>query len=128
MNRTFASVVFAAVLASTSFAATAQAQQTPEKLTKRQLQSLIATAKTPAEHTRIAQYYQAKAQDGLAQSKMHEEMAAQYKANPLASSSKFATGTVNHCEYLAQHLKENAAQMQKLAQEHEQMALDAAGK
>jgi hypothetical protein len=45
-----------------AFGQTISSQQTkPEHLSKRQLNSLIATAKTPAEHQRIAQYYQAKA-------------------------------------------------------------------
>ena len=96
-----------------------------EKLTNQQLLSLIASAKTPAEHRRIAEYYHAKAQDYLAQSAEHEEQAEAYKKNPMTSSSKFATGTVNHCEYFSQSFKEMAAKMQELADMHEQMAKEA---
>jgi hypothetical protein len=125
MNRTIATLSFATVLAFTSFAATAQTQPNAGDLNKQQLLSLIASAKTPAEHIRIAQYYGAKAQDYLAQSKEHAQMAEEFKKNSVTTSSKFSTGTVNHCEYLAQNFKQKADQMQKLEQEHEQMAKDA---
>jgi hypothetical protein len=52
-------------------------------------------------------------------------MAEEFKKNSVTTSSKFSTGTVNHCEYLAQNFKQKADQMQKLEQEHEQMAKDA---
>lgn len=119
------SSVFAAVLV---LASTAQAQQNTDKLSKQQLSALIANAKTPVEHERIAQYYSAKAQDDLAQAKEHEQMAQQFKSNSVTSSSKYAAGTVNHCEYLAQQLGQNAAAMQKLQQQHEQMAAEAGQK
>jgi Tfp pilus assembly protein FimT len=126
MKRTLAVLSFVLVLAATAFAQTTQAQKA-EKLSKQQLLSLIATAKTPVEHSRLAAYYTAEAQDYLAQSSEHGQMAAEYKKNPTINSSKFATATVNHCEYLAQHFKENAMKMQELAHEHELMA-DEAGK
>jgi hypothetical protein len=128
MNRTFVSLSFAAVLAFTSFAVTAQAQPNSDNLSKQQLVSLIASAKTPAEHLRIAEYYGAKAQDDLAQSKEHAQMAEQFKSNPLTNSSKFSTGTVNHCEFMAQNFKQKAEQMQQLEQQHEQMAREAGQK
>jgi hypothetical protein len=128
MSRTIVSFAFAAVLAFTSFAAMAQAQPSSDNLSKQQLLSLIVSAKTPAEHIRIAQYYGAKAQDYLAQSKEHAQMAEAFKQNSLTSSSKFSTGTVNHCEFLAQNFKQKAEQMQKLEREHEQMAKEAGQK
>jgi superoxide dismutase len=106
----------------------AQTQPSSDNLSKQQLLSLISSAKTPAEHIRIAQYYGAKAQDYLAQSKEHAQMAEQFKSNSLTSSAKFSAGTVNHCEFLAQNLKQKAEQMQKLAAEHEQMAREAGQK
>jgi hypothetical protein len=71
------------VITAAAFGQTTSAQQSkPEHFSKRQLNTLIAAARTPAEHQRIAQYYQAKAQDYLAQAKEHEQMLAAYKANP----------------------------------------------
>lgn len=95
------------------------------KMGKQQLLSLIATAKTPAEHRRIAEYYEAEAKSYLAQAKEHEDLAAAYKKNPITSSSKYATGTLNHCDYFAHSFKDDAAKMQELAEMHEQMAKDA---
>jgi hypothetical protein len=114
------------VMTVAAFGQTASTPQSkPEHLGKRQLNTLIATAKAPAEHQRIAQYYEAKAQDYLAQSKEHEQMVAAYKANSSLSNNKNRASTISHCEYFAQTFKDLAAKSQELAQLHEQMAKDA---
>jgi hypothetical protein len=79
----------------------------------------------PAEHQRIAQYYQAKAQDYLAQAKEHEQMVAAYKANSSLSTNKNRASTISHCEYFVQTFRDLAAKSQELAQLHEQMAKEA---
>jgi hypothetical protein len=128
MNRTIVVLSSIFVFALIAFASTAQAQQNSADLSKQQLATLIASAKTPAEHTRIAQYYGAQAQADLALSQEHAQMADQFEKNSVTSSSKFTTGTVNHCAYLAASYKQSAAKMQKLEQEHEQMAKEAGQK
>ena len=100
----------------------------PEHLSKGQLNSLISTAKTPAEHHRIAQFYLARAQDYLAQSKEHEAMVAAYKSNPTLVNNKNQASTINHCEYFVQTFKDLAAKSQELAQLHEVMATEAGQK
>jgi hypothetical protein len=113
------------VMTAAAFGQTTSAQQTkPEHFSKGQLNTLIATAKTPAEHQRIAQYYQAKAQDYLAQAKEHEQMVAAYKANP-SLTAKSQASTINHCEYFVQTFNDLAAKSQELAQLHERMAKEA---
>jgi len=65
MKRTFAilSVLSLALAVNTvAFGATSSTPK-PEHLTKQQLNTLISTARTSADHERIAQYYQAKAAD-----------------------------------------------------------------
>src|SRR5579864_9521395 len=110
------------VVTATAFGQTPSAQQTkPEHFSKRQLNTLITAARTPAEHQRIAQYYQAKSQDYLAQAKEHEQMVAAYKANP-SLTAKSQASTLNHCEYFVQTFKDLAAKSQELAQLHVQMA------
>jgi hypothetical protein len=106
---------------------TASQPKTP-KISDQQLLTLIATAKTPAEHQRLADYYKAQANSYLAQSKQHEAQAEAYKKNPMTSSSKFEKGTVDHCDYVAKSFKDDAAKVQELADMHEQMAKDAAQK
>ncbi len=127
MKRTLALLSVSLILAVASIAQTTPAVKA-EKLSKPQLLSLIATAHTPAEHERIANYYDARARDFLAQSAEHAQMAAEYRKNPMISSSKWATGTINHCEYLAQSLKNDAVKMQELAQLHREMAASAGQK
>ena len=112
------------VITVAGFGQTASAQQTkPEHFSKRQLNTLIASAKTPAEHQRIAQYYQAKAQDYLAQAKEHEQMLTAYNANP-SIGGKARPFLVDHCKYFSKELKDMAIKSQELAQLHEQMAND----
>lgn len=127
MKRSIAILSFALALV---FTVSSQAQSTAngQKLSEKQLLSLISTAQTPADHTRIAEYYQAQATAFLAESKEHEQMAAAYRRNSATNNSKFATGTVNHCEYIAQSLKKDADQAQDLAKLHEHMAKEATQK
>ena len=95
-------------------------------LSKDQLSALIATAKTPAEHLRIAMFYKSQAQQYLALSKQHEMMLASYKSNSALSNSKNQASTTNHCAYLVQKFNALAASNIALAQSHENMATEAA--
>jgi len=125
MKRIFGILSLTFVLAIAAVAQpSATIQNQPEKLGKKQLLSLIATAKTAADHRRIANYYEAKAQDYLDQSKEHEKMAEHYKSSGL-NSPKWASNSVGHCEYSAKYLQETGLKTQKLASLHEQMAMDA---
>ncbi len=114
------------VMTATTFAQTPSAQQAkPEHLSMRQLNALIVSARTPAEHLRIAKYYQAKALDYLAQATEHQQMVAAYKANSSLSNDKNRASTIDHCEYYVRAFKDLAVKTQELAQLHEQMAQDA---
>jgi len=121
------SFTFFVTLSSLIPAFSAVAQSQPEKLSKHQLQSLIATARTPAEHERIAHYYEAKAQFDLAEADQQQQLAEQFRANPVTDSAKFVIGNVNHSEYEAQKFRQDAAKYQALAREQEQMAERAPG-
>jgi Tfp pilus assembly protein FimT len=124
MKRMIAILSVVLAFTATVYAQAPEAQQN-ENLSKKQLNSLIATAKTPAQHQRIAHYYSAQSDSYLAQSKEHAQMAEGYKANPAINNGKFSRGTVGHCEYLAQSFKEMSTKAGELAQMHEQMAKDA---
>jgi|SRR5271166_1277580 len=129
MKRTFAvfSVLsLAFVMTVAAFGQTPSTQQPkPEHLSKQQLNTLIATAKTAAEHESIAQYYQAKALDYLAQAKEHEAMVAAYKANSTLSNDKNQASTISHCEYFVTTFKALTDNSQDLAALHERMAKEA---
>ena len=116
------SLVFVMTLTVSGYAITTS--QTPDHLSKKQLSALVATAKTPAEHERIANYYRVQANDDLVQSRYHAGMATQFKTNPVASNSKFSRQTVDHCAYLAQSLKDQSVKAENLARQHDEMAKD----
>ena len=96
-------------------------------LGKSELNTLIATAKTPAQHERIAQDYRSQAQNYLAQAKEHAAMVAAYKASP-NTTSKNQAATINHCEYFVAKFTGLAVKSQQLAAMHEQMASGAQNK
>jgi hypothetical protein len=126
MKRTIAILSLVFVLTVAAFAQAAPASQPkPEHFSKQQLNTLIATAKTPAEHERIAQYYRAKAQDYLTQAKEHEGMVAAYKSNSSISTNKNRASTISHCEYFATTFKALADNSQEMATLHERMAQEA---
>src|ERR1035441_7650412 len=106
MKRTITILSLVFVLTVAAFAQVAPTPQPkPEHLSKQQLNTLIATAKTPAEHERIAQYYTATAVDYLAQAKEHEAMVAAYKGNSSLSNDKNQASTISHCEYFVTKFK-----------------------
>jgi hypothetical protein len=103
----------------TAFSQTASAADT---LSKAQVNTLAATAKTPAEHQRLADYYQAQAQSYLAQADEHKAMIAGYKANP---STKHQASEITHCANLVTSLTDLAAKSAEQAKLHQQMANEA---
>jgi hypothetical protein len=107
------------------FAAFSQTTFAQEKLSKGEVNRLIATAKTPAEHQRLADYYNAEAKRYQAQVDEHNAMIAAYKANP---SSKHQASLLTHCENLVSDFKDISTKSGELAQMHQQMANEAAGK
>jgi hypothetical protein len=129
MKRTFAALSILSLAFVMTVAAFGQNASTPqsklESLSRQQLNTLIATATTPAEHERIANFYEAKAQDYRAQAQEHESMIAAYKANSSLSTDKNQASTINHCEYFVTKFNALADNSQELATLHERMAKDA---
>jgi hypothetical protein len=122
LNLATALILFALALSSlTSGSFAAEKQQT---LSKKELMVLLKTAKEPADHRRIAEYYRQQAQRLNAESKYHEEMGSIYKEHPLPYEGKFAYGTVglSHCRYWAELDTKQAQQAEALAALHEDMA------
>lgn len=93
-------------------------------LSKKQLSELVATAKTAADHRKLAEHYRAAAAKHEAEAKEHVELAAKYKANPTISESKRpgAPDTASHCLTFAEHCRKQAAIMSEMAAMHEEMA------
>jgi 3-oxoacyl-(acyl-carrier-protein) synthase len=121
MKRTLAVLSLVFVLAIAANSQSTNPQQ-PAKLGKKQMAALVANAKTPADHARLASYYTAQAQNDMDEAQFHEQMAGNFHDSAVASSDKFATGTIKHCLYIHDRLKVEAAKMRALAQRQEQMA------
>jgi len=93
-----------------------------EQLTPHQLASLAASAKTNAEHQRIANFYRAQADKLLAESDEHVRMATAFRANSATNNDKQVFSTGNHCAYLTKTLKAKADKVRAIAADHERMA------
>jgi hypothetical protein len=96
-------------------------------LSKKQLKGLIANANTPADHERIAKYYDAEAARYEADSKQHEDEASYYAGHqhPTAeghSPNNYPQYMLNHCPQIAAKLKEAAQEARALAAGHREMA------
>jgi len=99
-----------------------QAQDSTSKvtLTKKQLKDLIANAKEPADHEKLAAYYRQEAAQLRQDSKDHQAAAKIY-SNVGATKPGVANGAP-HCDKLAQLDSEEANEADGLAKMHEEMA------
>ena len=91
---------------------------------KKELKTLIATAKTPAQHRRIASYYREQAQRLTEAAKSHDAMAEGNQGRPLSFKPKHPYGVLGISQYhywAEQDLKE-AKKAEGLAVRHEDMA------
>jgi hypothetical protein len=126
-NVTFLLMVTVLSLAALGAASRARGQETKSKLTSKQLQSLIATAKTPEDHQKIAAYYRDMAAEAKANAAEHEKDLAAYNENPSTHPlAKASGGPAAHCRTLIRLYNDEAKEDLAMAEEHEQMAKDAA--
>jgi hypothetical protein len=94
--------------------------------------TLVATAKTPADHRRIAAYFDQEANRMEDEARDHEYLAGVYRKSPSTSGGGKQSGagsmfrTAEHCESVAKSLRKAAQSLRELAAEHEQMAQDIA--
>ncbi|MGC4049116.1 MAG: hypothetical protein QM757_06325 [Paludibaculum sp.] len=99
-----------------------------ELSTSKEVMAPSAKGLSPAEHSRLAQYYLAKAERHEAEAVQHEVLAVEYTRHPQVSAAKhpMAPNSAEHCRYYAQHCHKAAAEMRSLAQQHEAQARTAA--
>jgi hypothetical protein len=127
----FAVLSLAFVATASAFGQTAKSQQSasPEKITQRQINQLIATAKTPEDHQRIAEYYQEQAQQYALESQADAKKIEAYKRSPYlnscmmcVSSSYSLEAAVRSLRLSKQIAEDRAAKLQELAAQQEQMS------
>ena len=90
------------------------------KLTDKQVRALITSAKTAADHNKLACYYRSEAKAEEKKAKYHEEMGELYK-----SSSNAKHDMTTHCKQFAEEARKAAEADNQLAEEHEKMAMEA---
>jgi len=84
------------------------------------LDKMISSAKTPAEHEAIAAEYKRQADAAKAEAAMHVEMGAAYKKAGGSMTGKLHFDT--HCDNLVNLYKKIAKEDEALAKAHEEMA------
>jgi len=92
--------------------------------TKKELKTAITSAKTPADHQRIAAYYQKQADNMLAEAKQHDELAVLYGKSQNPQAERVGKNA-EYCKYFAEYARKAAQQDQELAKMHEEMATQA---
>lgn len=122
--RATASVLVLALLASIAAGVGGAAEQQKAMLSNKELKALVASAKTPADHLKLARHYAAMAERHESDANEHAALAAEYRKAPRASESKrpMSPDTAAHCEYYAQHCRKAAQEMRAMAKAHEDMA------
>ena len=118
--KTFLTILVSGLVLSVAGLAVGPAQP----LTNKEVKQLIATASTPADHMRLATYFQLKAEKLESGAKEHAGMALHYRAHPTASETKLpgSAPTAAHCEWLSQDMAKAANQARTLAGDQRTMA------
>ena len=84
----------------------------------------VQSAKNPADHEGIAQFYEKQAADATAKAAEHRKMGQAYKGlSGTATGKGYATSAMpQHCEALAKDFDSEAKNFQAMAEAHRQLA------
>ena len=100
--------------------------------TKKQAKALVASAKTPEDHMKVAAYFNQEADRMEEDAKQHADLAQVYRRKPYTTAvgeKQSGTGsifrTAEHCDSSAKSLRDAAKSLRELAAEHELMAKEA---
>lgn len=96
----------------------------PQKMSNKDLHTLIERAKTSADHRKLADYYSALANEYQIESKEHTAMAEAYAKNPTIQEMKNPGGaaTAGHCRFFASKYKEMSETARTMSTMHADMA------
>lgn len=86
--------------------------------------ALVANAKTPADHEKLAAHFRTEATRLAAGAKEHEQLAGIYAKSPSAHDVKHPNSpeTASHCRTLAELYGKAAKEAEAMAAAHDQMA------
>ena len=132
--RTVRMAVFSATLALfgaaslPSWAADKPPMKNGPVMTAKDARALIATAKTPKDHLKLAQYFNQQADQYEAEARDHDEMIEAYRKSPTTRAEKTpgGVGTIEHCEFFAKSNREMSKALHEMGAAHEEMAKEAA--
>jgi hypothetical protein len=112
------------VLLSGAFSSSLWAIAPEGLLPKTEVRALVASAKSKADHMKLARHFQATALQMEAQAQEHQELVKEYRRNPTGDEQKHpgSARTASHCEYFAEHMAKAAREARLLAAGHERMA------
>ena len=100
------------------------AAQTPASPSKKELKTLLATAKTSADQERLAAYYRDKAQQLRAKAQEFSAQADYLATQPATIESKqgISCNCTSHYRYFSKLYAQEAKDAETLAAEHDQLA------
>jgi hypothetical protein len=97
-----------------------------ETLSKKELHSLIRTAKTAQDHQKLAEYYRQQAEFFTEERADHVQMAKDYADNPMTHRPSKFPDPSRHCRELVSYYAEQAKHATALAEYHDGMASEVA--
>lgn len=114
------------VLALTAAPLPAQTTKAP-RLTSKEVVALIQNAKTPADHEKLAAYYDQTAAELEEKAEEHKELAAAYKRMPTPGNPRIPSPArpISHCENIAANAGKAAAEARSMAEHHRMLAREA---
>jgi hypothetical protein len=120
--RTHVALVLALVLSASTVAVAGQ--DSKDLLEPKQVEQLVETAHTAADHQKLSRHYAALAAKYDADAARHKKLAARYRKSPTASETKRpgAPDTAAHCDRFARLAGDAAKEAAAMAAAHERMA------
>ena len=100
--------------------------QAPPSINKKELKTLLATAKTPEDQERLAAYYRDKAQRLRAKAQEFSAQADYLATQPATIESKqgISCNCTSHYRYFSKLYTQEAGEAEALAAQHDQLAQD----
>ncbi len=127
-HRLAVALAVATLFAGTSVAASSDTSAHAGKtLSNKEVKTLVANAKTPEDHLKLAQHFEAEAARMDAEAAEHEALAKEYRRNalPMASKMPMSPRSAEHCDYFAKSARDAARAARDLSAEHRAMAENA---
>jgi len=106
------------------------AAQTPASISKKELKTLLATAKTPADQERLAAYYRDKAQHLRTKAQEFSAQGDYLATQPATIESKqgISCNCTSHYRYFSKLYAQEAKDAEALAAQHDQLAQESKSK